>query len=891
MDWHLKKPEETVAELRTDAEAGLDVAEASARLGVYGANELRGVKPDSLVKKFLAQFKEFIILALIAAAIIALLLGEWADSAAITAIVILNGIIGFMQEEKAGRMMDALKELTAPTARVIRSGVLSSIPARLLVPGDIILIESGDGIPADARIIESAVLKVQQSALTGESEAVEKHVAATGNLPLAERACMVYAGTACVYGAARAVVTSTGMETEIGRIAGMLGVTGDGATPLQRKLASFANRLVYISLIVCAFIFIIGIYRGEGVLAMFLLSVSLAVAAVPEGLPAVVTITLALGMQRLSRRGAIVRRLASVETLGEATVIATDKTGTITRNEMTVTHIYLASGEGISVEGGGFNPEGRFLRAGTPINPGSNPVLMYSLVIGMLGSRAALSADVGGPWKAVGDPLEGALVCAAMKAGIKIEDLKRTMTFFGELPFDSDRKLMTRVFSSVREHNAYVKGAPENVVALCTEILDGDGIRPITDDDRERISSATAFFSNDALKVVALAFRTSGEAFDLNRPDGVEADLTFASLVAMTDPPRDGVEEAVAKAASAGITAVMITGDHKMTALAVAKEAGIFKDGDLAVTGEELDGLSDEALFKDIARIKVYARVSPEHKLRVVRAWKKRGGVIAMTGDGINDAPALKEADIGVAMGISGTDVAKEASDMVLSDDNFATIVSAVEEGRGIFDNIRKVVHFLLSCNIGEVFVILAASLYGMPLPLTAVQILWTNLVTDGLPAIGLARERVNQDVMSKSPRDPKEGIVTGSLMKLMVFQGVLIAACTLGVYAYELYHLYSPLIKAQTMAFTVLIFCQKFHLFNCRSVTRSAFRRGVFSNMTINLAVLTIIVSQIFIIYNPALQGIFRVTPLDFADWEIVIVVSAMPLVVMEIIKRLTGR
>ncbi|MBI5469686.1 MAG: cation-translocating P-type ATPase [Deltaproteobacteria bacterium] len=888
MEWYQKTVEQVMESLATDPAQGLTSAEAASRAGKWGPNRLTEKKRESAFLRFFKQFTEFIILVLIGAAIVAGALGEWVDSLAIMAIVVLNGVIGFMQEEKAERVMEALKRLSAPTARVLRSGELTTLDASKLVPGDIVAIESGDHIPADLRIIESKFLKIQEAALTGESHPIEKttvHIENTA--PLADMVNMAFLGTVAVYGRGRAVVVATGMATEMGKIARMLQEAKAEPTPLQKKLSEFGRRLVYAAGGICALIFGLGVFRGEDTLEMFLTAVSLAVAAIPEGLPAVVTVVLALGVQRMVKRHALIRKLPSVETLGAATVIASDKTGTLTQNQMTVRKLYLPDREVITVSGTGYAPSGEFFSGTRPLSPKDSSSLMLALKTAVLCNGAELK-EKGSGWDIIGDPTEGALLSLALKAGLDRRALFAEYSFVGEVPFDSERKLMTTIFKDASgTYHAFVKGAPERVLALSTSVYD-NGVKPVSTETVRSIEAINDEFSKEALRVLAFAWRASRAPLDTHNIHLLEKDLTFLGLAGMIDPPREEVFGAVEKARSAGVTPIMITGDHRMTAIAIARELDIFRYGDIAVTGEELDRMSEAEFREKLPLIKVYARVNPEHKLKVVKAWKARGETIAMTGDGVNDAPALKEADIGVAMGITGTDVTKEASDMVLTDDNFASIVSAVEEGRGIFDNIRRVVHFLLSCNIGEIFVLLLASLTGMPLPLLPVQILWTNLVTDGLPALGLAMEPVDPGVMDRPPRKRTEGIVTKGLLWVMVLQGVFIALCTLAVYTFELYYLGGDLIKARTMAFTVLVFCQKFHVFNCRSMWDSVFRIGVFSNRTLNWAVVVIFGSQLLLIYIPALQTIFKVVPLDMSDWAIVFLASVQPLVLMEIIKAI---
>ncbi|HHL40622.1 MAG TPA: calcium-translocating P-type ATPase, SERCA-type [Deltaproteobacteria bacterium] len=892
MEWYRMKVDDVVKELGTSLERGLTAQEATARLAGHGPNSIVEQKKESALAKLAAQFTEFIIVVLIGAAVIAGILGEWVDAVAILAIVVMNAVIGFSQEMKAERVLDALKKLAAPTAKVLRNGEVREIPAEELVPGDVVVLDAGDHVPADCRIVSSQLLRVEEAALTGESHAVEKDAAPLdGERPLAERTCCAYLGTTVVYGRGRAVVTATGMATEMGKVARMLEEVKREPTPLQRRLAEFGRLLVYAAGAICVVIFLLGVLRGDDVLEMFLTAVSLAVAAIPEGLPAVVTIVLALGVQRMVRRHALIRKLPSVETLGSASIIASDKTGTLTQNQMTVKKLYLATGVTLDVTGAGYDPTGRFVADSRQYDAASCPVLREALRAAVLCNGSELRRDEGGAWRVVGDPTEGALASMAMKGGVDRAVASEGLTPVGEIPFDSDRKMMTAVYRGREGFVAYVKGAPERMVPLCTQVMTADGPVPMTDERRAGILRANEVFAESALRVLALAVRFSAEPLDPHDPEGVEDDLVFLGLAGMMDPPRKEVYEAVEAARRAGITPIMITGDNRLTAMAVARELGILEEGDEAVTGAELDAMSDEEYGSRLARIKVYARVSPGHKLKIVKAWKERGEIIAMTGDGVNDAPALKEADIGIAMGVTGTDVTKEASDMVLTDDNFASIVAAVEEGRGIFDNIRRVVHFLISCNIGEILTILAASLTGMPFPLLPVQILWTNLVTDGLPAIGLAMEPVDRGVMERRPRRKDEGIVTASLMWVMLIQGVFMAACTLAVYAADLYWFGSPLDHARTMAFTTLVFCQKFHVFNCRSETESIFAIGPFTNGVLNVAVLVILVTQALLVYVPWLEDVFKVVPLSVSDWVIIVAASSLPLVMMEAVKFFGAR
>lgn len=879
LEYYRHSVEEVLEKLSSDRESGLSEVDSKKRLIKVGLNLLAEAPHVSKLLKFLSQFTEFIIVVLIGAALIAAALGEFVDAIAILAIVILNGVLGYSQEEKAERVMEALKKLSAPTAKCIREGKAREIDASGLVPGDIIMLESGDNVPADVRLIESHILKIDEAPLTGESLPVLKNTDLIEiDTQIADKINMAFMGTTVVYGRARGVVTNTGMSTEMGSIAEMLKQVEAEQTPLQVSLSEFARLLVYLAGGICSLIFFIGMVRGENLLNMFLTAVSLAVAAIPEGLPAVVTISLALGVQRMVKKNALVRKLPSIETLGSATVIASDKTGTITQNEMTVKKIYLPFDEVSYVSGSGYRPVGEIKSSGRLLTYQNNDGLRRLAQIAFLCNGAQLT-EHNSNWSVTGDPTEGALITLAIKAGLSAEGVRANMDFIGEVPFDENRRMMSVVYATHHKNGTVkylvlTKGAPASVLAKVGGQID------------KEVQHMNELFASEAMRVLAFAYKESDTPFDMNDIEAIESDLTFTGLTAMIDPPREGVDEAVARAKKSGIVPIMITGDHKITATAIARDVGIFVDGDLALSGDELEMMPDSEFIEKLPLIKVYARVNPEHKLKIVKAWKDRGDTIAMTGDGVNDAPALKAADIGIAMGISGTDVTKEASDMVLTDDNFASIVDVVEEGRGIFSNIRKVVHFLLSCNIGEIITLLVASIVGMPLPLLPVQILWTNLVTDGLPAIGLAMEKVEKGVMDKKPRPKSEGIVTNKMMWIMLLQGMFMATCTLVVYWAELNVYDASLEKARTMAFTVLVFCQKFHVYNCRSEVRSVFSVGLFSNNMLTLSVLLIIVSQVAIVYYPFLQDIFQVTVLNQNDWTMVIVASIQPLVWMEVVK-----
>ncbi|MCX5716208.1 MAG: calcium-transporting P-type ATPase, PMR1-type [Candidatus Omnitrophica bacterium] len=874
--WHLSV-NDTAVYLTTDLSAGLLNAEATQRLKQYGPNQLKEAKARSPLGIFLEQFRDFIIWVLIGAALVSGFLKEWVDALAIIAIVIINAILGFIQEYRAEKSLAALKKLSSPTAKVIRNGQRSILASSELVPGDIIELEAGDHIPADCRLAWlTSNFSVQEASLTGESTPVLKTIGALEEkeVPLADRANMAYTGTFVASGKSKAVVVNTGMATELGKIAGMIQEISRETTPLQKKLEEFGKWIVYLCFALVGLVFLLEWLRGGKIIDVFLTAVSLAVAAIPEGLPAVVTIALALGVRRMVKRHAIIRKLPSVETLGCATVICSDKTGTLTKNEMTVQAVF-AGNKIFKVTGIGYEPKGQFLLDEKQIDAGQYPELEKALQASVLCNGAQL-VSVGAGYGIIGDPTEAALLTAAAKAGIWKEPQEKEFTFIDEIPFDSERKKMT----IIREHKggrfAFVKGAPDMLLNDCE----------LTGQDRGNIRKINNELAARAMRVLAVAYRTLDESKQPYDAKAVETGLIFAGLIAMIDPPREEVKKAIQECATAGIKTVMITGDHKNTAVAIARALGFFSDDSLALSGEELDKLSDEELYKEVRKISVYARVSPEHKLRVVRAWRRYGEVVAMTGDGVNDAPAIKEADIGVAMGITGTDVTKEVSDMVITDDNFASIVSAVEEGRGIYDNIKKFIHYLLSCNAGEILVMFVSSLIGLPVPLLPIQILWVNLVTDGLPALALGMDPVDPNIMRRPPRKTTEGVLTRQRAVSMLAQGSFIAFCSLFAFTFVLFVEKQGIARARTAAFIVLSCAQLFHSFNCRSMTESLFKLGIFTNKKLVSAVIISFVLQMAAVYVPFLQRIFKTEPLGLLDWVFVIVISSFPLWAMELWK-----
>ena len=891
--WHILSDGEICDKLRVSPEKGLSDKEVNRRLVEFGHNSLAVKKGVNPVFLFLRQFKDFMVMVLMVATLISGLLGEIADAVTILAIILLNAILGFIQEYRAERSMESLRSLTAPEATVLRNGIGVKIPASELVPGDIVMLETGDRIPADIRWIKTTNIRIEESALTGESQPVAKisEPMIDQYISVADRKNMSYMGTVVVNGRGIGVVTATGMATEMGIIADMMQEVIDEMTPLQKKLAELGRWLVTISVAMCLVVVITGILQGESFYKMFLTGVSLAVAAIPEGLPAIVTVSLAIGVQRMVKRNAVIRKLPAVETLGCATVICSDKTGTLTQNEMTVRRVYCDN-QIITVSGQGYDPKGDFHGVDAFKDKGvlkellkcaalcNNAVLMKKglRVSGLFRSRGKDSV-----WGIDGDPTEGALLVIAAKAGVWREDFERKDKRVAEIPFESERKRMTTIYKNKEGLKAYSKGAPDVVLGLCTQEMTKDGIVDLTPERRKEILEISDEMASHALRVLALGVK---KVYENDTTGDVENNLVFLGLTGMIDPPRPSAIKAIRICQAAGIKPVMITGDHKLTAQAVARELGILRgSNNIVVTGTELDQMTDEELDRYVMDISVFARVAPRDKLRIVRAYKANGQIVAMTGDGVNDAPAVKEADIGVAMGIAGTDVTKEASSMIILDDNFATIVAAVEEGRGIFDNIRKFIRYLLSCNLGEVLTMFLAALVALPLPLLPIQILWVNLVTDGLPAMALAVDKSEPDIMKRTPRKPDESIFAGGLARKILIRGTIIGLGTLLVFVIGLWYGVG-LLAARTMAFTTLVFSQLFHVFDCKSESRGIFEVGLFSNPLLIVAVVISASMQISVIYLPFFQSIFRTTALDLWQWGVILVVAGGPSVIMGIIR-----
>jgi Ca2+-transporting ATPase len=891
--WHLLPVEQVFDRLKSTPQ-GLSGEESARRLSEFGPNELQSAARISPWQILLEQFKNVLVIILLIATLLSLFLGHGIESIVIAVIVLFAVLLGFVQEYRAERAIEALRQMAAPTARVIRDGEEREVPARELVPGDVILLRAGDRVPADARLAEAINLQIEEAALTGESVPVEKHTAplAGEDLAIGDRKNMAYAGTAATYGRGRGVVAATGMGTEFGKIAQLLQSVETGKTPLQQNLDKVGHLLARAALVVVFAIVALGLLRGQPFVDMLIFGIALAVAVVPEALPAVVTISLAIGVQRMVKRNALIRRLSAVETLGSTSVICSDKTGTLTRDEMTARVVFTA-GEMFKISGAGYEPSGEFSRNGHPIDP--PPAVKTLLSAAALASDARLSQgngarNGGGPgasengdgWHIKGDPTEGALVVAAAKAGLHKPDLEAHYPRVHEIPFTSETKRMTTLHETPEGVAAYSKGAPEVVLSSCDTYLSESGVQQLDPAEREKLLAAAREMAGEALRVLAVA----------NKPNAALADaeqgMTFLGLVGMIDPPRPEAEAAIQTCELAGIRPVMITGDHPLTAQAVAAELGLLKGGRV-VTGAELEEMSDADLEREVEAIDVYARVSPAHKLRVVSALQSRGHIAAMTGDGVNDAPALKKADIGIAMGITGTDVTKEAAAMTLTDDNFASIVAAVEEGRGVFGNIKKYLMYLLSSNIGEIGLMGGAALLGLPLPLTAVQILYVNLATDGLPALALSVDPPEKDLMRRKPRDPRTGIFTRPVVTLMVLGGIWSALINLGLFAWAI-NSGRSLEEAMTMTFVSLVLIQFFKAYNYRSDRHSVLNKP-FANKWLNRAVLWELVLLALIVYLPFLHGPFGTFSLPLVDWLIVIGLSLTISPVLELAKWMVRR
>ncbi|MDF2572262.1 MAG: calcium-transporting ATPase 1 [Sporomusa sp.] len=891
--WYQMSVGETVSKFGSETSTGLSSSEASRRLSQYGYNELQEKEAEGLWQKFLNQFKNFLVLILLAASMISILVGESADALVIIAIVIVNAALGIFQESKAEKALAALKRMSAATSKLIRDGNLVVVPSRELVPGDMVVLEAGDYVPADLRILESFNLKIEEASLTGESVPVDKNSQGiTEIIPLAERHNMAFMGTIVTYGRGKGIVVATAMQTEIGKIAGLLQSVQQEPTPLQIKLEEFGKTLGLLCIGVCAVVFALGIYSGynDGLLSlaeiqhMLMVSISLAVAAIPEGLPAVVAIVLAFGMQRMARKNSIVKKLHAVETLGSVSVICTDKTGTLTQNQMTVVKVFTATNL-FTVSGYGYNPEGEFIAGENPVKIESEKDLDLLLQASLLCNDAELKSLDDQTWSIVGDPTEGALVVVAAKGGYTKEAVTSRAPRLQEIPFDSGRKLMTTFHDGDEKIRAFSKGAPDILLSRCTHIVAQGIVRVLTEADKLAIQVANQEMASQALRVLAIAYRDFNQVPDVSSPGEVEKDLVMIGLVGMIDPPRSEAKAAVQVCLQAGIRTIMITGDHPTTAFAIAKDLGIATNDHPAINGQVLDTMPLEELLQKVRTASVFARVSPEHKLAIINALQTNGYITAMTGDGVNDAPALKKADIGVAMGITGTDVAKATADMVITDDNFATIVSAVEEGRVIYANIRKFVYFLLSCNASEVLTIFIAMLLGWPIPLLPTQLLWVNLVTDGFPALALGMEKKEPNVMNLRPRDPSEPLLTKKMQLLIGIQSLVMSITVLCAFQYGLTTNNGNLDMARTFAFITLMATQIICAYAARSEHYSVFQLGFFSNRYLNMGVGLSFVLLVFSVYSP-LQEIFKTVQPELNDWFVLGALAPIPFITAELIK-----
>lgn len=889
VNWYSLEMQEVSSKLNTDLEKGISSELAKERLKTYGYNELTGKSGPTIWQMLLSQFQDFLVLILIGASLVSALIGEVTDSLVIILIVILNAVLGVVQEFRANKALEALKKMAAPEAKVIRDGKITEIPARELVPGDLVILEAGNYVPADLRLVESVNLKIEEASLTGESVPVEKNAEIVFNedVPLGDRSNSAFMSTVVTYGRGKGIVVGTGMNTEIGLIAEMLESYEEEITPLQKKLAELGKILGIASLAICGVVFLLGLIRGVPVLEIFMTAVSLAVAAIPEGLPAIVTIVLALGMQRMVKRHSIIKKLHAVETLGSTTVICSDKTGTLTQNEMTARKIFV-NGKFYSISGEGYRPEGEFTLDGEKVDPLADPDLKMLFTIGALCNDAKLEesgTDGDKTYRIIGDPTEGCLVVGAAKASICLEELNKTKPRLQEIPFDSERKRMTTFHPHKDGYIACIKGAPDVMLNLSNRILKDGQILNLTDDDRKQILEANHSMASQALRVLAFAFKLENEIPKDPKPEEVEKDMIFVGLVGMIDPARPEAKEAIQICKDAGIRPVMITGDYKDTAEAIARDLGMMDEDSKVVTGAELDAMSDEELVSIADEVSVYARVSPIHKLRIVEAIKQNNHIVAMTGDGVNDAPALKKADIGIAMGITGTDVAKETAEMILTDDNFASIVAAVEEGRVIYSNIRKFIFFLLSCNIAEILIIFVAMLVGLPIPLKPIQLLWLNLLTDAFPALALGMEAKEPDIMKKPPRNPDEPIMDSRMKVQIAVQSIFMTVAVLGVFVFALNRT-SNLQVAQTYAFATLIFSELLRAYTSRSETLSVFKLGIFSNKYMLGGTLISFLLLLVVIYVPALREIFDTVKLSIYDWDVIVLFGLIPFVAAEVSK-----
>ena len=920
---HSRAIEDLVSSLQTHLELGLSNRDAQERLAKFGANELTERPQPGFLALLWGQFNNYLVIILIIAALVSLALGEYVDSVAIMFIVVLNAVVGVVQESKAEQALAALKKMSAPNAQVIREGHQLTIPGREIVGGDIVLLEAGNYVPADLRLVESMNLKVEEASLTGESVPVEKNagVVLDKEIPLGDRRNTAFMGTLITYGRGRGIVTGTGMNTQIGLIAEMIQSFEAEDTPLQKKLEHLGKVLGTACLAICAVVFVYGLFRDthladalsggfldylaaekKDIVNLFMTAVSLAIAAVPEGLPAIVTICLALGMQRMIKHHALIRKLPAVETLGCATVVCSDKTGTLTQNEMTVVQAWTG-GKRLRISGEGYSPEGAFFAGDAPFDPRSDADAALLLQGALICNDAKLEekSDESGKraWQIIGDPTEGAMVVAAAKTGYRRADLEKALPRIQEIPFDSERKRMSTIHGVMSAqaqgaasslsgvpYIAFVKGAPDVILDLCTQGLEDGRAVEMSAHLRETILAQNHDMAGSALRVLAVAYRPLAEIPAGINPDTVEKDLVFVGLLGMIDPPRPEVVEALKVARGAGLKSIMVTGDYKDTAEAIARDIGLLTPGGLVLSGPEIEKLSDAELAASADKMEVCCRVSPQHKTRIVEALKARGHVVAMTGDGVNDAPALKRANIGVAMGITGTDVAKQTADMVLTDDNFASIVAAIEQGRIIYSNIRKFVYFLLACNVGEILIIFISMLVGLPIPLRPVQLLWLNLVSDGAPALALGLEKGDPDIMKNAPRSPKEPIINRDMALGIGVIGMVDAVAILTVFYLALQRYPGELVAAQSIAFVTLCSSELIRAFTARSEHHSVFSIGVFSNRWMVWAVGVSFLLVLMVVYVPFLRPFFDTVPLTLGDWLFMLPFFFASPIAMELLK-----
>lgn len=877
-NFYNKSLEESIKGLKTDVNNGLTTTEFNKRLAENGENKLEGKKPKSIFVLILEQFKDFLVIILMVAAIISVSMGDYVEGIAILAIIVMNAILGISQESKASNALKALKELSSPMAKVIRDGVLIKVASEQIVVGDIIMLDAGDYIPADLRLIETVNMKIDEAALTGESVPVEKDANKVLNdeASLGDRINSAYMGTVVTYGRGKGIVEKTGMQTQMGNIATMLSDTDEGSTPLQKKLDSFGKVLGIACIFVCILIFGLGLLRGIEVREMFMQAVALAVAAIPEGLTVVVTFILAMGMQKMVKINAIVKKLSAVETLGSTTVICSDKTGTLTQNKMTVLKIF--DGENYyEVSGTGYNTEGTVTTTNGEVAKNNN---IDAIINGAMLCNDSTFDKVNK--SIIGDPTEAALLVVGEKYGVLGSELNLTFPRIQEIPFDSDRKLMSTFHNIDNKIKMFTKGAPDEILRRSKFIFKNNEILPLTDKDIQLISKANENYATNALRVLGVAFKITNE-LETPTTEIAEQNLVFAGLLGMIDPPREEVSVAIATCKTAGISVKMITGDHKITARAIAEQIGIFPC-DHAIEGKEISLMNEEQLKEEVKKTSVFARVSPEHKVRLVEAIKANGNIVAMTGDGVNDAPSLKKADIGIAMGITGTDVSKEAADMILTDDNFATIVHSVEEGRSIYNNIRKVIAYLLSCNIGEILLILIAMLLGYPAPLGAIQLLSINLITDAFPAFALGMEAKEDGIMNEQPRDPNEAIVDKKMLIQVSVQSIALALGTLSSYIYGVVVIKDSAV-ASTMCFVTLVVGELFRAYSSRSTSKSVFH-NIFGNSFLNKSVIVSLIFLVAAVYVGFMQVIFDTVTLNSSTTIIALGFSLVPVVISEIAK-----